>query len=514
MARLRLSLTLPGAVSLGAYEGGALAALLLACQELGEQAVVIDSMASASAGSITGLLSARALLRGTDPIRLLARAWVELVSLRAMQAHSTEAPLSGEALSVIATDLLGPGGVPDGPDDRRQREPVRLSMALGNLAGLNYALPVVDRATPMQASTFLDWYNVTLTDDLDAGRYLELAQAAIASGADAIGFPPKQLDRSADRAQYDQAGLAGFPADGKFWYTDGGTIDNEPLGRTIDLAQSVGSDDDRVFLLIHPDPVATTDTPSPTWTGNSPQPSWLHAGTRAFAIGRTQTIFEDLKRLEKTNSYLEWTKAIPAAVQAGVTEAIEALGLSAGQADTLRASLQDAAAAELSKIRQQQDRAREIARRSPRGHRAVSGGYAETLQALVAAATGLEGKRPASVDVVSPAIDPAVTEPASEQLAGAFLFHFGGFIDIRYRQSDFALGYRNMQYWLEHDLARYLEGTDMTGALASVADGYRRLGWDDIRCGGAQLGSLGTGEKVELGEVALHVLNVIRHDIT
>jgi hypothetical protein len=30
------SLTPPGAVSLGAYEGGALAALLLACQELGE----------------------------------------------------------------------------------------------------------------------------------------------------------------------------------------------------------------------------------------------------------------------------------------------------------------------------------------------------------------------------------------------------------------------------------------------------------------------------------------------
>src|ERR1022692_1706229 len=35
-------------------------------------------------------------------------------------------------------------------------------MALANLAGLNYALPVVDRATPMQASTFLDWYSVTL----------------------------------------------------------------------------------------------------------------------------------------------------------------------------------------------------------------------------------------------------------------------------------------------------------------------------------------------------------------
>ena len=156
MARLRISLTLPGAVSLGAYEGGALAALLLACQELGEQAVVIDSIASASAGSITGLLSARALLRGADPIQMLTRAWVELDSLKAMKTHSAAAPLSGAALDAIATAVLGPGGVPDGAPDRWQREPIRLSMALANLAGLSYALPVIDRATPMQASTFLD----------------------------------------------------------------------------------------------------------------------------------------------------------------------------------------------------------------------------------------------------------------------------------------------------------------------------------------------------------------------
>jgi hypothetical protein len=38
------------------------------------------------------------------------------------------------------------------------------------------------------------------------------------------------------------------------------------------------------------------------------------------------------------------------------------------------------------------------------------------------------------VDVVSPAIDPAVAEPAFAQLAGAFVFHFGGFTAIRYRQ--------------------------------------------------------------------------------
>jgi len=70
-----------------------------------------------------------------------------------------------------------------------------------------------------------------------------------------------------------------------------------------------------------------------------------------------------------------------------------------------------------------------------------------------------------------------------------------------------------MQYWLEHSLARYLEDADLTGTLASVAQAYHQLGWDGIRYGGAQLGSLSAGEKIELGEVAAHVLNVIRHDI-
>ena len=58
MPKLRLSLTIPGAVSLGAYEGGALAALILAARTLGEENVLIDTIASASAGSIHALLTA------------------------------------------------------------------------------------------------------------------------------------------------------------------------------------------------------------------------------------------------------------------------------------------------------------------------------------------------------------------------------------------------------------------------------------------------------------------------
>jgi predicted acylesterase/phospholipase RssA len=121
MSRLRLSLTIPGAVSLGAYEGGALAALIVAAKTLGEETILIDSIAAASAGSITALLTARSLLRSVDPVNLLKAAWVENVSFQAMKTDSTDAPLSSGALTEMATKVLGPGGIPEGEQTTGKR---------------------------------------------------------------------------------------------------------------------------------------------------------------------------------------------------------------------------------------------------------------------------------------------------------------------------------------------------------------------------------------------------------
>ena len=249
----------------------------------------------------------------------------------------------------------------------------------------------IDRATPMQASTFLDWYSVKLTNDLDSGRYLELAPSRSGLGSERDRVPARLLDRSADRGYYVQAGLEGSRR------TASSGIPTAALSTTSRWAAPStlpGLRQRRLpgIPLLHPDPAATTVTPSPVWTWDSPQPSWRHAGTRAFSIGRIQTIFEDLKRLQKTNSYLEWAKAIPAAVQAGLTRPSASSGLPPAEVDTLRASLQEAAAAELGKIRQQQEQVRDAAGRAPRGHSTVGGEYSRTLQALVAAATGLEGE--------------------------------------------------------------------------------------------------------------------------
>ena len=78
--QLRCTLTLPGAVALGAYEGGAVAALLSALRGIRENPqapdVTIDSISASSSGSLTALLVARCLVEGLDPVRVLHRAWV------------------------------------------------------------------------------------------------------------------------------------------------------------------------------------------------------------------------------------------------------------------------------------------------------------------------------------------------------------------------------------------------------------------------------------------------------
>lgn len=517
MAKLRLSLTIPGAVSLGAYEGGVLAALVVAARTLGEETVLIDTIASASAGSITGLLTARALLRGCDPVELLSKAWVENVSFDALKSHSTASPLSNAALDAMANQVLGPQGVPEGDPSTWQSEPIMLSMAVNTLAGFTYEIANLTRDTTVSASTFLDFYTVTLDKTAEAPVYVTHAQGAIASGSNAMGFPPKLLNRKAEEAEYEQAGLEGFPADGNIWYTDGGTVDNEPLGRTIDLAGNVTSDDDRLYLLIHPDPGAPTSQTDTVWSGDSPTPPWLRTATHALSMARNQSIYDDLRTLEKTNTRLAWVESIVPALEAGLNDGMAKAKLTPDQQDTVRASLASSLSGALGTVRQQQHeiKAKTALSKPPAAPPAAPSleDYRQALRVLITAASGLEGRDEVKVEVVSPALgaDPSST-PAS-LLAGLFLFHFGGFIDIKFRQSDFALGYRNMTYWLKHCLGGYLPGVDLAPAFAAVDAAYDKLGWDGIRHGGSSLNSLSLGEKVKLIELAGHVAHVVEHDV-
>jgi hypothetical protein len=388
-------------------------------------------------------------------------------------------------------------------------------MALASLAGLTYSLASLSGKTAVAASTYLDFYNVTLTKDDDANVYVRYASGAIASGSNAMGFPPLRLNRKSHEQEYIDAGLEGFPADGEFWYTDGGTVDNEPLGRSIGLAGAVPSgDDERVHLLIHPDPGAPSSHMTEVFGGDAPTPPWVRTATHAVSMMQTQSIYDDLRTLEKTNSRVTWVRTIGPALRDGLEQGLLSSGLPADKRDEIRDRVTTSLSEALAEVRDQQRVIEKASKRKPKPRSEASGmDYAATMGALVEAASGLEGRDPVKVEIVSPALGAGPGQSPSSLLAGAFLFHFGGFIDIEFRKSDFALGYRNMTYWLENCLAAHLPGVDLGPALSAVRRAYDELGWDGIRLGGATLNSLRLGQKLGLLRLGGHVAHIVEHDV-
>ena len=524
--RLRLALTLPGAVSLGAYHGGALAALLVAAQHSDGQ-LIIDAMATASAGALTGVLAARALLRGADPVGLMTKAWVEADSLGALRSHDTRSVLDPEPLRVLAADLLAAtGSVPDGaPATRRQTDPVRLSMALASLGGLAYRLPSLDSSQPwVNALTHLDWWNHTFGADDDFGLAVD---PALASAANALGFPPSRLDRSADRAQYEANHVIAPPVrpdrprdeQWMVWYTDGGTLDNQPFGRAIDLVVEAEADpavgdeptDERLFVLVEPQP-ATVDFDGRWWDPET-HPRWTFTLFDVFNLRGEQSVYDDLLQLEKTNSRVRWN----ALAAEAVTEALETAMAAVDPAQ--RPAVEDAVRRRLGGAASTMD---DDHRRLEAHHEGktvapgtadaapaepLQGDLATAVSDLLARASGLSGKRPARVEMVSPLLDGDAT-PVSDRLAGDFLFHFGGFVDEEFRRHDFLVGWSNMRTWLATRADRH----GFSPALDEVDRRHAALGWTLEECN-PTLSSLDLHDKWELTRTAGHVGHVIAHDL-
>jgi predicted acylesterase/phospholipase RssA len=518
--RLRIALTISGAVALGAYEGGALAALLCAIRELSQgddPAVRIDAIGGASAGSITGLLAARCLLEGIDPVYVMREAWVERDSLSVMRTVKPDEPLSLDALRRASIDLLDPRDRVGRPAHRvkpRQQVPIRMVMALASLRGLEYRVPSLSRRRPVRATTSLDWATFTFTSGQAVHELTEPPRAsatdvALASAANALAFRPVLLDRSGDEASYRARGIVNFPPSKQLWYTDGGILDSEPLTRTLDLVREVDQDTSpdtrRVQVLVHPNP---TGAPTGTaWADPQSSPTWLATLLRARDLQRTQSVYDDLLHLEQLNTRLEWTgrlfdeigpvlDGLDADSASSLREALmRATGVIEGQRQALRAHEKDPAAA------------------APRP--VADKPTTELLRDAVTQIAGIAGKERIALEVVSPLLLPeAKTTPVSQMLAGEFLFHFGGFLSRSLRTSDFDLGYRSTLEWLragglsEGGLPAELEQR----ALARAEEAHRP--GDQWRAfGRAAFQHLPVRERLALLSVFAHLARVVAHDL-
>lgn len=461
MTQLRIAVTLPGEASLGAFQAGAMSALVVALQAANQRerdAVRLDAMTATSSGSLTSVLAAHALLTGQDPVAPLRRAWVTEPTVDALRGRDRRAPLTLDRAREVATELLvNPG--PTASSERAQPDSITVNFALTSLRGFTYKIgPRRHHGIP--ATTYLDWAE----HKLEGGAvWQDVVDSAIASASHPAAFPPALLDRSHLAENYRANGVEQFPDSPVLWYADGGLLDREPLGRCLRLIRDGDGNDDceRVVLLLRPEPDVGLEADDPAWTEDDEEPSWTTSMARALRIVVTHSLFEDLRRVEHINNRIRWRQLLLDTVAAQVPDD-----------EQTREALADA----IDTIRSQKDLASTGA---PRRREPLAETAPGLFEQLLDEATGLAGKRFIDVHVVSAA--------AAADVAGGSLLNFGGFLAERLRANDYLVGYLAMVQWMKR-YGRQLSGqpleaaearaTTIPGWIGGVA-GRRTLSWRD-----------------------------------
>jgi hypothetical protein len=316
---------------------------------------------------------------------------------------------------------------------------------------------------------------------------------ALASGANPLGFPPRVLNRGADERGYADHGIDNFPASKAYWYTDGGTLDNEPIGRTLDIAGELDSRDDalrRLLLLIHPHPTAAPADDA--WADPSRPPTWVGTLARAERLQTTQSIYDDLRHAAKINRRLDKVNDL--------------VGVLAAALAKLPPAEQAALGAQLAPFVKVTD--------------STGSTTADLVHDSVRNAAGLTGKRLIGIEVLSPLLLPEAQGPdalpVADLLAGEFLLHFGGFAREALRQHDFDLGYRTVLNWFKEYRPLEFHGVDHSAdetAWMAAHDRYAPARDDSL--GKTTYSTLSRSEKFGferlIGKMAWTAIEGIRH---
>ena len=466
---IHLALVISGAVSLGSYEAGALVKLIRAVKDSQKPdykgpKLVIDVIAGASAGAMTGAMVAYCLLTGVKE-EIIYQAWVEDIDLKNLEnKFGTESILSSRQIEELANKYFkNPQHLPPEYFDKDsvQKYPIRLVISLTNLNGRNFSIPIHLPTGKEEFSTFTyrdgRYYDLSPDAKWEEKTWKSIKEVAIASGAFPVAFEPVKMQNKIE------TNLDILSPDESF-YTDGGVLNNKPLGLAIDASfnpESFGSPEnmekpidlsgtyERYFILIQPE--AGRISPSINKKAFVPVEIAINS---FFTIPLHQSLYDDLKKIERINQHIEWNEEFLSALSEKIKNLSE---------DDSR---------ELEKLLQQ--KSREIlefkSRIAPEEKRKIyalenqkelKGKEPELVKYLrlyINLIGRLRGKGKIYVFVIRP-----TTEIGKEKdiLAGEFLSHFGGFLSRKLRNHDFIVGYRNAQEWLGNMEWNNLVGSDI-----------------------------------------------------
>jgi predicted acylesterase/phospholipase RssA len=466
---LRVTLTLSGGASLGAYQAGATAALLVALEHVRDEHGVdlrVDAVGGASAGAIVGLMAAYSLLEGVSGCDVLHEAWVERVSIDTLLRRRSRGPLSLEGVRGELPDLLR-----SGKRARAQEHPLALHVALTGLRGLTYELDGLRREEPVPAVTFADWKDFVLVPGGGPTQYFEPdlrspLDAVLASASHPGAFAPRVLDRREDRKDYEGQGVVNLPRSGWLWFTDGGLVQSEPVGRTLSAANRVEGPADAHRLNLMIDPRSEEPTDAERWSHRDYEATWAGGLARALAVLPEQALYEDLRKLQRDNRRIEWLGDLVRALDGHLDERA---------ADGLRHLMEV--------IDRERDEVRAVHAQetAPPGDASA----AELLRGAIERISGLAGKDPVAVDVISPLLLAGRDDVHSvgDLLAGEMIGDFGGFLQADLRRSDFALGYESVLAWAPDGLAACDLPPAAVDAAVAAARESKPEHWDAVRRG-------------------------------
>jgi hypothetical protein len=254
--------------------------------------------------------------------------------------------------------------------------------------------------------------------DLTEPAHESVLDAVLASAANQLAFAAQLLKMRRAGAYQD---VENWPASNEFWCSDSAILDREPISRTLQVTADIDDESTagmRRHLVIEPQPrVAGRET---QWAARNAPPTWLKTLLRTLAIVEGQTVYDDISAFEDRNLRAAKVNALISRLE----PALDDLPMDATRA--LREALGGSGDQSLTNL----------------------------VRAKVSEAADVDGREPATVEVISPDLVKLNPGPVNDRLAGEFLFRFGGLLDENLRQSDFDLGYLSTISWLEHEPER------------------------------------------------------------
>jgi hypothetical protein len=459
----RLAITIAGAVSLGSYEAGVLYEVLDAIDQhnndpaaTADDRIVIDVLTGASAGGMTAIILAQKLLYSAGEFQgpydnPLYNTWVKRISLAELQAPEENEPALHSLFSSNLIDTISHEAVkqryattppPPAQPHAAVQQSLRVGVALTNLNGVAYGYTV----TPGGKFVYID-YGDQLTRQVvastcDTGDFWEpLRQAAVACGAFPVAFRTQDVQRSAkgEPGDYAAENLEPWQQDPTtFTYSDGGILQNQPLGMAknlVDLIDSHMHQESRFYLFVSPH----AKDPQANDTLHAANADYLHLLKRLVEVVVGQAGFQDWITAKGVNERI----AILDARAAGLKDAILLKQIEvAALAKTARSVL---------KLFFPNDEQLSPGARQPetliQAQKRISDQYRDEMSAL----GGVAGRANAFRDAVL-AFETAAGLGARDQmtiygviakeseLAGAGLQAFLGFFDQRFRDHDYDVG--------------------------------------------------------------------------